>query len=38
VDLAVEDSVERGVGGCRQGAATMRAPEAALMVALALQR
>jgi hypothetical protein len=38
VDLAVEDPVERGVGGRRQDAAPVRALEAVLVVRFAFQR
>jgi hypothetical protein len=38
VDLAVEDPVERGVGGRRQDAAPVRAFEAVLVVRFAFQR
>jgi len=38
MDLAVEDPVERGVGGGGQDAAPVRAFEAALVVRLAFQR
>jgi len=38
MDLAVEDAVERGVGGGGQDAAPVRALEAALVVRLAFQR
>jgi hypothetical protein len=38
MDLAVEDAVERGVGGGGQDAAPVRALEAALVVGLAFQR
>jgi len=38
MDLAVEDPVERGVGGGGQDAAPVRALEAALVVRLAFQR
>ena len=37
VDLAVQDAVERGVGGTGQDAAPVRALEAALVVGLAFQ-
>ena len=37
VDLAVQDAVERGVGGAGQDAAPVRALEAALVVGLAFQ-
>lgn len=37
VDLAVQDAVERGVGGGGQDAAPVRALEAALVVGLAFQ-
>jgi len=37
VDLAVQDAIERGVGGTGQDAAPVRALEAALVVGLAFQ-